>query len=70
MSMQWRFCGPQHLAAQLMGRFLTDRNPMPALSDLLIAAPNNRTNHIQEAHIAIGHLICAIVEEWLCSPKL
>ncbi len=146
------FCGnggsaadAQHLAAELMGRFLFDRNPLPALSltvdtsaltaigndygyekvfsrqlrgigqsgdvllgmstsgnsanvvdafgvaremgirtigltgqsggrmaelsDILIAVPHGRTNHIQEAHIAIGHVICAIVEESLCSPK-
>ncbi|MFS3136714.1 SIS domain-containing protein [Gluconacetobacter sacchari] len=142
------FCGnggsaadAQHLAAELLGRFLTDREPMPALSltvdtssltaisndfgyetvfsrqlkgigrqgdvlvglstsgnsrnvvnafalartmgvrtvgltgqhggamaelsDILIAVPDARTNHIQEAHITIGHLICAIVETTL-----
>lgn len=146
------FCGnggsaadAQHLAAELMGRFLVDRRPLPALSltvdtsaltaisndygydkvfsrqlrgiarpgdvllgmstsgnsgnvldafavaaelgvktigltgygggkmaeasDLLIAVPHASTNHIQEAHIAIGHLICAITEAALCSPK-
>ncbi|MEI4474234.1 D-sedoheptulose-7-phosphate isomerase [Frigidibacter sp. MR17.24] len=146
------FCGnggsaadAQHLAAELMGRFLIDRNPLPAMSltvdtsaltaigndygydkvfsrqlrgiakpgdvllgmstsgnsanvldafsiarelgvktialtgegggkmgegsDLLIAVPHGKTNHIQEAHIAIGHLICAITEATLCSPK-
>jgi D-sedoheptulose 7-phosphate isomerase len=43
---------------------------MVALSDIIIAVPNNHTNHVQEAHISIGHPICAIVEERLCSPKL
>lgn len=42
---------------------------MAQFSDLLIAVPHDRTNHIQEAHIAIGHLICAITESTLCSPK-
>lgn len=42
---------------------------MAALSDLLIAVPDTRTNHIQEAHIAIGHLICQITEETLCLPR-
>jgi D-sedoheptulose 7-phosphate isomerase len=42
---------------------------MAVLSDILIAVPHNQTNHIQEAHIAIGHMICAIVERDLCSPK-
>lgn len=146
------FCGnggsaadAQHLAAELMGRFLFDRAPMPALSltvdtsaltaigndygyenvfsrqlrgignpgdvlvgmstsgnsvnvvkafevarelgirtialtgqgggamgelaDVLIAIEHKQTNHIQEAHIVVGHLICAIVEADLCSPK-
>jgi D-sedoheptulose 7-phosphate isomerase len=146
------FCGnggsaadAQHLAAELMGRFLFDRDPMPALSltvdtsaltaigndygyenvfsrqlkglgqegdvlvglstsgnsgnvvkafevaremgiltialtgektgnmgplsDIAIAVPHGQTNHIQEGHIAVGHLICAIVEKTLCSPK-
>lgn len=146
------FCGnggsaadAQHLAAELMGRFLFDRAPMPALSltvdtsaltaigndygyenvfsrqlrgignpgdvlvgmstsgnsvnvvkafevarelgirtialtgqgggamgelaDVLIAIEHMQTNHIQEAHIVVGHLICAIVEADLCSPK-
>jgi len=43
---------------------------MAALSDILIAVPDGRTNHIQEAHITIAHLIYAIAEERLCSPKL
>lgn len=41
---------------------------MEPLSDILISVPHGRTNHIQEAHIAVGHLICAIVERELCSP--
>lgn len=39
------------------------------LADILIAVPHRKTNHIQEAHIAIGHMICALVEDNLCSPK-
>lgn len=42
---------------------------MADLSDILIAVPHRQTNHIQEAHIAIGHMICAMVEDNLCSPK-
>lgn len=42
---------------------------MAALSDILIAVPHRQTSHIQEAHIAIGHMICAMVEDSLCSPK-
>jgi D-sedoheptulose 7-phosphate isomerase len=43
---------------------------MAALSDVLLAVPHGRTNHIQEGHITIGHMICAIIEDRLCSPKL
>ena len=39
------------------------------LADVLLAVPDHRTNHIQEAHIVLGHLICAIVEQRLCSPR-
>lgn len=43
---------------------------MAELSDVLIAVPHTKTNHVQEAHITIGHMICAIVEVTLCSHKL
>ena len=33
------------------------------LADLTIHAPSSETNHIQECHITIGHLVCKIVEE-------
>ena len=32
-------------------------------ADVVINAPSNETNYIQEMHIAIGQLICVIVEE-------
>lgn len=144
------FCGnggsaadSQHLAAEFMGRFLKDRNPLPALSltvdtsaltaigndygyqmvfarqlagigrngdvligmstsgnsenvimafhkakemgiitvalvgesndggtlaqmaDIVVKAPSHQTPHIQECHITIGHLVCAMVEDSL-----
>lgn len=42
---------------------------MAALSDILVAVPHKQANHIQEAHITLGHLICALVETTLCSPR-
>lgn len=143
------FCGnggsaadAQHLAAELMGRFLVDRGPLPALAltvdtsaltaigndyaydevfarqlrglgrpgdvlvaistsgnsanvlkavaaarelgvatlglsggtggrmasacDLCLCVPAARTDHIQEMHIAVGHMLCGMVEEALC----
>lgn len=43
---------------------------MEKLSDILLAVPHKQTNHIQEAHIVLGHLVCGLVEATLCSPKL
>lgn len=34
--------------------------------DLCIRAPSSEINHIQEMHIAIGHMICGIVEDTMC----
>lgn len=33
--------------------------------DILLNVPSNKTSHIQEAHIIIGHIICKLVEEKL-----
>lgn len=38
---------------------------MQELCDLCIKVPSNETPRIQESHILIGHMICAIVEEEL-----
>lgn len=42
---------------------------MASVSDILLEIPSSKTSHIQEAHITVGHLICAIVERDLCSNK-
>jgi D-sedoheptulose 7-phosphate isomerase len=44
-------------------------SPMSALSELALRVPSRQTNHIQEMHIAIGHIICGIVESRLCSAR-
>jgi len=36
-----------------------------ALADVVILSPSNETQHIQEVHIAVGHVICVLVEEAL-----
>ena len=38
---------------------------MATLSDLLLAVASAKTQHIQETHITIGHVICQLVEEEL-----
>ncbi|MBQ8476238.1 SIS domain-containing protein [bacterium] len=44
--------------------FLTGQKALYC-ADYTIKAPDNQTSHIQEAHIMIAHIICAIVEEKL-----
>jgi len=36
---------------------------LAALADIAIKVPADRTDHIQEMHIAVGHLLCGMVEE-------
>ena len=38
-------------------------------ADIAINVPSDTTNHIQEMHIAVGHVICGIIEKE-CSPKI
>lgn len=42
---------------------------MDQLADLCIKVPSDCTPRIQESHILIGHIICAIVEENLFGKK-
>jgi len=39
---------------------------MKSICDICICAPSAETNHIQEMHIAIGHMICGIIEDRIC----
>jgi D-sedoheptulose 7-phosphate isomerase len=57
-------------AARARGLFtvaLTGRSggPLAGLADLTIRVPSDDTPRIQEAHIAIGHAICEVVEDAL-----
>jgi D-sedoheptulose 7-phosphate isomerase len=40
-------------------------SPLAALVDLPITVPSTSTQHIQESHIAIGHILCEIIENTL-----
>jgi len=40
---------------------------LPEISDVAISAPSTDTQHIQEAHLAIEHIICELIEEQLFS---
>lgn len=57
--------------AQLMGITTiamtgSDGGDVEAIADIMIKVASRKTNHIQEAHITIGHLLCAYIEEELC----
>jgi D-sedoheptulose 7-phosphate isomerase len=36
------------------------------LADLAIRVPATRSNAVQEMHIAVGHILCGIIEDALC----
>jgi D-sedoheptulose 7-phosphate isomerase len=36
---------------------------LAALADVCIKVPIDRTDHVQELHIAVGHILCGIVED-------
>ncbi len=40
-----------------------DGGAAASLADVAVLVPSTETQHIQEAHIAVGHLLCALVEE-------
>jgi len=41
------------------------RGPLRDLADVAVSAPSESTQHIQETHLAIEHLICHLVERAL-----
>jgi D-sedoheptulose 7-phosphate isomerase len=42
---------------------------LAGLVDLPLIVPSDNTQYIQESHIAIGHIVCELVEEALYSDK-
>ena len=42
---------------------------MKEQADFALNVPSDTTNHIQEMHIAVGHILCGIIEKE-CSPKI
>ncbi len=43
---------------------------MAGLCDLCFRAPSDITSHIQECHIAAGHMLCGVVEERWAKARL
>lgn len=44
-------------------------SPMSETAEVALKVPSTATNHIQEMHIVIGHIMCGIIEAELCSAK-
>jgi len=38
---------------------------MATAAEVVIRIPSQSTQHVQEAHIAVGHILCAIIERSL-----
>ena len=55
----------RELQIQVVGLLGRDGGPLKALSDVAIVVPSPTTARIQEAHIFIGHALCAGVERAL-----
>ncbi len=43
-----------------------DGGKMKDACDFCILVPSSETNHIQEMHIAVGHMICGLIEDAMC----
>ncbi len=50
---------------KVIGLTGNNTSEMDKICDLIIKIPSNKTPFIQESHIMIGHIICALVEESL-----
>ena len=46
-----------------------DGSPLADAADVGVLVPSANTQRIQEAHIAIGHVICHLVEQWLAEGR-
>ena len=42
--------------------------PLAGLVDITITIPSDSTQHIQESHITIGHILCEIIESHFAQP--
>ena len=52
----------KQVGATVIGMTGAADSPLAALADIAVRVPSIATPFIQEAHIAIGHAICGVVE--------
>lgn len=60
------FEAARHMGIKLIA--FTGQKPsrMSALADITLDVPSDQTNNIQEMHLAIGHMLCGLVERAVC----
>jgi D-sedoheptulose 7-phosphate isomerase len=42
---------------------------LASLADAAVCIPSTDTQHVQEAHLAVEHVLCDLVESWLFAPE-
>lgn len=55
----------REIGVRTIGLTGSNGGPMQEFCDICIKAPAHRTDHIQQLHIAVGHILCGLVEEAL-----
>ena len=58
-----RFADYIRLGDGTVGLTGSNSSKFKELVDIAICIPTNKTSHIQEVHLSIGHILCAIVEQ-------
>jgi phosphoheptose isomerase len=59
------FDAARRIGISTVGLTGSDGGKLARAADVCLQVPSDRTAHIQECHIAIGHIIVAIVEKYL-----
>ena len=47
-----------------------DGGPCAALADVAVLVPSQVTSHIQECHLAVGHIVCELIERLACGRPI
>jgi len=58
----------KEIGAKTIGFTGADGGELNGKVDILLNIPSSNTPHIQEAHIAVGHIMCELVEQGLFKP--
>lgn len=58
----------KEIGAKTIGFTGHDGGELKDKVDILLNIPSSNTPHIQEAHLAVGHVICELIEQGLFKP--